>query len=274
MLKMSEENGARNAVLQQAAFFPAEGLSDEAFQKVLLPAHQAVGRKLLREGFLTRTDVGGIALSPLATRNLPLRTAWNENLRSFLMRQVTSLGELVIQFRKAEDWADQANADPERLKTLVFMRGNQEIFSPMEARLAEDARLLFPDSRTQKVLTSTERSFLIRAVIAMEQRRNLSFLRSQSALIVPTLENMLMRVDEIPEQHLYRAYYILYSIFQSLEDEKKADQYYSKWRLMKAASMPAFSIVERGLGELYDPRAGDQTVGAMLKRRKERQNDE
>lgn len=153
------------------------------------------------------------------------------------------------------------------------MRGNQEIFSPLEARLAKEASLLFPDSGTHVFLAGTERSFLTRAVIAMEQRRNLTLLRSQSALIVPTLENMLMRVDEIPEQHLYRAYYILYSIFQSLEDKKKADQYYSKWRLMKAASLPAFSIVERGLCELYDPRAGDQTVGAMLKRRKERLNE-
>ena len=274
MVRMTEENGARKAVLKQAAFFPEEGLSCDAFLKVLIPQHQIAGRKLLQEGFLTHTGTGGIALSPIIKGNCPDRTAWDENVRAFLIRLTTSLAEAVSDYRNAQLWAEQAKTDPERLRMLVFQHSRQTPGSPLEARLAEEALLLFAGKGASVVLTGAKRSCLIEATIGIEQRRNLEILQREAMLVVPTLENVLAQADDIPEQYLLQAYGWIARLYLILENRKKAGVYIDKWRLMMAAAGPSFETVERGLQDLYDPRAGDLTVGAMLRRRKERQNDE
>lgn len=273
MMRMTEENGARKAVLRQAAFFPEEGITYEAFLKVLIPQQQAAGRKLLQEGYLTRSSKGGIALSPLVRRNALQKTAWGENIRAFLVRLITSLAEAVTNYWKTQEWAEQAKSDPDRLRALVFQCSRDTTLSPLEARLAEEAKLLFTGNEARVTVAGSKRVFLIDATIGIELKRNLESLRNQASLIAPTLENVLSQVDDIPEQHLLRAYDWLSEVYLILENRKKAEVYLDRWRLLKAASGPSFEVVERALGDLFDPHAGDQTVGAMLKRRKEHHNE-
>ena len=116
------------------------------------------------------------------------------------------------------------------------------------------------------ILPEAKRRLLIQATIGIEQAKNLATLRKRSALIVPTLENVLTQVDNIPETNLLKAYDWLTDLFDILGDDR-AFNYREKWRLLAIASLPIFEIVEAGLGDIYDPRAGDATVGAMIAKR-------
>ena len=274
MRRMTEENGARLAVLRQAAFFPEEGLSYEAFLKVLIPSQQAVGRQLLQEGYLTYTNTGGIALSPLVEKNCPHKPTWDESTRVFLKRLIASLMESVSNYLDAQEWAEQAKAEPERLRMLVFRHSRETDLSPLQLRLAKEALLLFSTDEIPVVLPKAKRAFLTEATIWIEQMKGLALLRKQTLLIVPTLENVLEQTDYIPEQHLYQAYEWLAALYIILEDHPRAHRYVDKWQLLRTASSPSFEAVEAGLGTLYDPRAGDQTLGAVLKRWKEEHHEE
>ncbi|MBR6861269.1 MAG: hypothetical protein IKM73_08110 [Acidaminococcaceae bacterium] len=269
MLRMTEENGACRAVLRQASFFPIEGLSDEAFLKVLIPSQQAAGRKLLREGYLTRTKDGGIALSPLMKNNCPPQMAWDENIRSFLLRLITSLAESVVIFRKAEKWAESVKGDPETLRMLVFQLSRDNNLPSFQKHLAEEALSLVLHDTVPRILPEANRTFLVNVTIGIEKAKNLGLLRKQTSLIVPTLENVLNQLDCIPAQYLLRAYDCLSDLFIILEDDR-SNTYIDKWRLLVAASSPAFETVEAGLGALYHPKEGNETVGTMLKRWKEK----
>lgn len=274
MKRFTEENGAKLAVIQQATFFPAEGLSDEAFLKVLIPSQQAAGRKLLREGYLIRSEGGGVVLSPLVKENHPSQIAWDENLRSFFIRLVTSLAESILDYDTANKWAEQAQSNQERLRMLVFQHSRATGLSPLQKRLSEEALTLFVhDTQVLSILPEAKRKFLIDSAIAIEKLQNLALLRKQAQLIVPTLENVLEQVGDIPAQHLFRAYDWLSDLFIILADSRMRI-YLDKWRLLKAAAGPAFSTVEAGLGALYDPRSGDKTVGEMYRRLKEAEDHE
>ena len=266
MRHMTEEIGARKAILEQAQFYPKEGLSDNAFLKVLIPPQQAIGRLLLCERYLTRNDCGNIVLSDLVKQTLPPPT-WGENMKAFLLRLTTCLAEAVVNCKKADHWAEQARWDPERLRVLVLLHNRESDFPLLETRLSHEACSLLPCSKIAEILPAAKRRILIESTIAIEERKNRVSLDREAILIVPTLENVL-QMNGIPEQLLFYAYDWLSELYIMLDD-KRAQRYIDNWRLLKAASSPSFEAVERGLSELYDPRAGDKTVGEMLKRRKE-----
>ena len=201
MRRFTEEIGARLAVIRQAAFFPEEGLSDEAFLKVLIPPQQAAGRKLLREGYLTRSKGGGIVLSPLVKNNCTPQISWDENLRPFLLRLITSLAEAVVDFQRADKWAESAEGDPETLRMLIFQHSRDDCLSPFQKQLADEALSLVVHKGIPKVLPESKRLFLVNVTIGIEKDKNLKLLRKQTSLIVPTLENMLNQLDCIPEQY-------------------------------------------------------------------------
>lgn len=269
MRHFSEENGARLAVLRQAAFFPEEGLSDRAFLKVLVPPQQATGRKLLREGYLTRSKGGGIVLSPLVKNYCTRKVTWGEDIRSFLLRLITSLAEAVVDFQRAEKWAESAKGDPETLRMLIFQHSRDNSLAPFQKQLAGEARVLVVHDALPRILPEANRAFLVNATIEVEKVKNLELLRKQSSLVVPTLENVLNQLDCIPEQYLLKAYDWLSALFIILNDDR-ANTYVDKWRLLEAASSPSFAVVEAGIGALYHPKAGNETVGTMLKRWKEK----
>lgn len=264
MKRLTEECGARNAVLRQAEFFPEEGLTYEAFLKVLIPPQQAVARQLLREGFLTRNEFGGIVLSPLVRNNCPTSAAWDENMRAFLARLTTSLAEAVCDCWSADRWAKQAISDRERLRMLVFQHSRDASLLPFEQRISEEALLLFRQGQAMQIIPQAKRRFLTEATVEIELRKNKDRLRQAAAIIIPTLENVLNRVGGIPERNLFDAYDWLSDLYLIL-DEKKAAPYIDKWRLLKAAMRPSFAAVKNAFAVLYNPLSGDQTVGAMLK---------
>ena len=262
-MQLVEEQGARNAVLRQAVFFPEDGISYEAFLKVMLPSHQASARRLLQEGYLTRTESGGIILSPLIKNSIPQATVWNEVIRAFLIRLTTCVAETVTDYWKAEEWAKQATVDPERLRMLALQHGRDTTLPPFQARMAKEALALVSKNKVQVILSETKRRILIQATVGIERAKNLATIRKQSSLVVPTLENVLTQVDTIPEGHLLKAFDWLTDLFVIL-GENRAFNYREKWRLLATASLPAFEVVEAGLGVLYDPRAGDATIGEMV----------
>lgn len=269
MLRMTEDRGARLAVRRYAAFFPEEGLSDEAFLKVLIPSQQAAGRDLLREGYLTRSKDGRIGLSPLVKNNCPPQVTWGEDLRSFLLRLIISLAEAVVDYQRAEKWADSAKGDSGTLRMLVLQHSRDNWLSPFQKQLAGEARVLVAHDALPRILPEANRAFLVNATIEVEKVKNLELLRKQSSLVVPTLENVLNQLDCIPEQYLLKAYGWLSALFIILNDDR-ANTYVDKWRLLEAASSPSFAVVEAGIGALYHPKAGNETVGTMLTRWKEK----
>lgn len=267
MGRLVEEYGARNAVLQEAVFFPESGISYEALLKVLIPNHQVAARRLLHEGYLSFAESGGIVLSPVIRQNFPDAATWNEIVRAFLTRLTMCVAEAVSDHRKAEAWAEKAEADPMLLRMLVFQHSRDANLPPFQARIANEALLLVNQRQMPTILPEAKRRLLIQATIGIEQAKNLATLRKQSALIVPTLENVLTQVNNIPETNLLKAYDWLADMFDILGDNR-AFNYREKWRLLATASLPAFEVVEARLGNLYDPRAGDTTVGAMLAKKK------
>ena len=266
--KYTEENGARAAVLKQAVYYPKEGLDYEAFLKVLLPPQQAIGRKLLQEGFLVRTEEGNIVLSPILREELRWSPDWDENIHAFLARLVTSLAEAVVDFKKANRWAEQARTNPEQLRMLVFQHSRSNL-PPFQQRLAQEALSLFQKGQTLMILPHAKREFLVSATIAIELYKNTQHLKQEAARIVPTLENLLEQTEGIPINNLCSALDWMSELYLELEYED-ADRYVERWRLADAATHPAFEPVFRGLAALYSPLAGDQSVGEMLQRWKER----
>lgn len=268
MKQFTEEYGARNDILRQAVFYPPEGLSYGEFLKVLLPPQQAVGRRLLQQGYLIRNEAMRIILSPIVKKELHLQPVWDENTHTFLTRLVLCLAEAIITSRKADKWAEQAHSDPEQLRMLVFQHSRENL-PPFQMQLAREALSLYSKGQTLTVVPGSKREFLVSATIAIEKSKNKWRLEQEAAIIVPTLESVLNLAVGIPEKNLCDALDWLSELYLELEDEK-AERYVNKWRLASAAASHSFEPVLRGLGILYSPLAGDQTVGAMLQRWKER----
>lgn len=168
MKQFTEEYGARNDILRQAVFYPPEGLSYGEFLKVLLPPQQAVGRRLLQQGYLIRNEAMRIILSPIVKKELHLQPVWDENTHAFLTRLVLCLAEAIITSRKADKWAEQAHSDPEQLRMLVFQHSRENL-PPFQMQLAREALSLYSKGQTLTVVPGSKREFLVSATIAIEK---------------------------------------------------------------------------------------------------------
>lgn len=203
-------------------------------------------------------------LSPILREELRWSPDWDENRHAFLARLVTSLAEAVVDFKKANKWAEQARSSPAQLRMLVFQHSHSSL-SPFQQRLAQEALLLYPRGQTLMILPQAKRELLVSVTVAIELDKNRQRLKQEAAQIVPTLENLLDQVEGIPIGNLCDALDWLSELYLELEDEKAA-RYVDRWRLACAATSPAFKPVLRSLGALYSPLAGDRSVGEMLQR--------
>ena len=260
--RYTEEWGKRNDVLRQALLYP-KGLTYQAFLTVLPPEQQAIGRRLLREGYLIEDETDGIRLSPILKLELPPPT-WDEPTKVFYLHLGNLLYQAVWDYRKAEYWVRKAKNDPEQLFMLVHTNSRDKSLSLFEQRLSNEALHLFQSDESLYVLPKEHRELLINGIIGIEQRKNREALRSQLSLFLPTLENVLQQLV-IPEDYLLVTYDLLWDALKYSESERELSAG-MRWILLRVSREERFDKVLRNssLGRLYHPQAEDQNVGALI----------